>query len=66
MDFGSNVQVEVEGNIIRLTIDATQTLGLSKSEKSELVGTTHGFRNLAVGNTQVGISLNVTTPKHAS
>lgn len=66
MELGSNVTVEVEGPIIRLTIDTTQSLGLSKSMKSEIIGTTHGFRQVAVAGKSVGVSVNVTTPPTAS
>lgn len=66
MELGSNVQVEVEGPIVRLTIDTSQSMGLSKSQKSEIIGTTHGFRNVSVNGKSVGISVNVTTPPTAS
>ena len=37
-----NVQMEVQGNNLVIVVDLTQSLGLSQSEKSELVASTGG------------------------
>lgn len=62
MNVGDNVQVVVEGSKILIEVDAEHNLGLSKSKKMHMVGTTHGFRSITVGNSSVSISLNVCTP----
>ena len=43
----SNVKTSVEKNILTITIDLTQRLGLSKSEKNDIIATTGG--NIDVG-----------------
>ena len=37
-----NVQMEVQGNNLVIVVDLTQSLGLSQSEKSQLVASTGG------------------------
>ena len=57
----TNVQHEIKGDKLILTIDVSAaTLSKaepSKSGKTKVVATTHGFTNLGAG----GVSLNVTT-----
>ena len=57
----TNVKHEVKGDLLILTIDVSAaTLAKaepSKSGKTKVVATTHGFTNLGA----VGVSLNVTT-----
>ena len=57
----TNVQHEIKGDKLILTIDVSaKTLAeaaVSKSGKTKIVATTHGFTNLGA----VGVSLNVTT-----
>lgn len=55
---GTNVEGKVERNILTLTVNLKERGQVSKSGKSVVVGTTHGF--VQVGN--VGVSLNVTRP----
>ena len=58
---GENVQAEVRGNALVLTIDLTQTFGLSGSGKSIIIASTGG--NVSVpGHGDVKVGLNVYRP----
>ena len=57
----TNVKTEVKGDLLILTIDCSAKVladaPASKSGKTKVVATTHGFTNIG----PVGVSLNVTT-----
>ena len=57
-----NVQVELNGNLLVLTIDLSQTLGVSASGKSEIIATTGGNVSLP-GHEEVKVGLNVYRPR---
>ena len=55
-----NVSYTVENSVLTIHVDLTQTLGLSKSGKTQVVGTTSGFEYLdEQGHAGVMFSLNV-------
>ncbi len=57
-----NVHVELNGNLLVIAIDLSQTLGVSSSGKSEIMATTGG--NVAVpGHEEVKVGLNVYRPR---
>lgn len=57
-----NVDAKVAGSVLTLTVDLSKDLGLSKSGKSNLIGTTGG--SVKIGNVVVG--LNVFKPVKAA
>ena len=60
----SNVQVQVEGNKLILTVDLTKDFGPSKSGKTHIVATTNGFTKLAGGSHPlISFGLNVIKAK---
>lgn len=56
---GENVEVSVKAGKIIIEIDPSVDLGPSKSGKTNLVATTHGWTTFATDKHMVGISLNV-------
>jgi hypothetical protein len=57
-----NVQMRLEGSILVIEIDLSQSLGLSASGKSEIIASTGG--NVGVpGQEEVKIGLNVYRPR---
>lgn len=56
----TNVKLEVKGNKLIAEIDLTESHGASKSGKTEIIGTTHGFESItdSKGNS-VMVSINV-------
>ena len=57
-----NVQMRLEGSILVIEIDLSQSLGLSSSGKSEIIASTGG--NISVpGQEEVKIGLNVYRPR---
>ena len=57
-----NVHVELNGTLLVLTIDLSQTLGVSASGKSEIIATTGGNVSLP-GHEEVKVGLNVYRPR---
>lgn len=57
-----NVQVELNGNLLVITVDLSQTLGVSASGKSEIIATTGGNVSLP-GHEEVKVGLNVYRPR---
>ena len=55
----TNVQAEVKGNKLILTIDITKDFGPSKSGKTVTVGSTNGFQAIGEGANKVIYSVNV-------
>jgi len=57
---GTNVSMEVKGNIMTLTIDLSEEHGMSSSGKTKVVATTSGSKNIAtpVGNVLIGVNIN--------
>lgn len=59
---GENVSMHVQGSILVIEIDLSQTLGLSASGKSEIIASTGG--NISVPeHTEVKVGLNVYRPR---
>ena len=59
---GENVSMRVDGSILVIEIDLSQTLGLSSTGKSEIVASTGG--NVGVpGQPEVKVGLNVYRPR---
>lgn len=58
-----NVLYKIDGTTLTLTIDLSKTLGLSKSEKSILIGTTHGNKKVDYQNDKITVSVNIYKPK---
>jgi hypothetical protein len=57
-----NVQIEVKGQTLTLTIDLTQTQGPSSSGKTLIVASTEG--NISVpGRAEIKLGLNVYRPR---
>ena len=54
-----NVDIQVEGDKIVITIDASKNLGPSRSGKTTMVATTSGNQVVATKSGQVVIGLNV-------
>jgi len=52
-----NIKMNVDGNILKITVDLTQDLGPSKSGKTIMVATTNG--NASIPNTEEMMGLNV-------
>lgn len=57
---GTNVEMEVEGNKLILTIDLTEDYGPSTSGKTNVIATTSGSKNVPtpLGNILVGVNIN--------
>lgn len=56
-----NIKTEVKGNNLVITIDITKDVGQSKSGKSQMVGSTGGFKAVDIGGGKsVNLSLNCT------
>lgn len=55
-----NVVMELNGNILTITIDLSQNFGLSSTGKSNIIASTSG--NIAIPGTKAKIGLNVYTP----
>lgn len=59
---GENVSMRVEGSILVIEVDLSQSLGLSASGKSEIIASTGG--NVGVpGQPEVKVGLNVYRPR---
>ena len=57
----TNVEMTVKGKKLVIEVDLTQSHGLSKSGKTIIIGTTHGFSQVSNGEgTNAIVSLNVT------
>jgi hypothetical protein len=56
-----NVAIEIKGNNVVLTFDATKDLGRSSSGKTTMVATTSGSKKIVVGNREISIGLNAFT-----
>jgi hypothetical protein len=59
----TNVQASLNGTILTLTVDLAQRHGLSKSEKTTIVASTHGPSKLAGPNDDISVNLNVYSSK---
>lgn len=57
---GSNVTASLKGNVLTMKIDTTKKLGVSKSGKSQSIGTTSG--NVSIGLGEIKCGLNVYSP----
>ena len=53
---GTNCHMRVEGNMLHITVDLSQTIGLSRSGKSNVIATTAGNKEIGNG---VRVGLNV-------
>ena len=56
-----NVQVEIQGNMLVIAVDLSQSLGMSQSEKSMLIASTGGGIALP-GQPDVKVNLTVYRP----
>jgi hypothetical protein len=54
----NNVNITVEGKKLLIEVDLTKDLGVSKSGKSHIIGTTNGFTQVE-GEQGVSVNLNV-------
>lgn len=54
-----NVDYVINGNIMTITVDMSQSYGPSKSGKSEIIATTEGNKRIKVNEEDVWIGLNV-------
>ena len=54
-----NVEMNVEGNILTITIDLTQDFGKSTSGKTTIVASTGGNQALPSPNEHIKVGLNV-------
>jgi len=59
MNLGTNIEAEVSGNILTLSIDLSQTHGKSGSGKSTIIATTAGNRTIEHGEEEVKIGVNI-------
>lgn len=57
-----NVQMNVKGTILTITVDLSKSQGDSKTGNSEIIGTTSGNTNVP-GTDDIKIGLNVYKPK---
>ena len=57
---GTNVKMEIKGNIMTISIDLSEEHGMSSSGKTKVVATTSGSRAISTpaGNMLVGININ--------
>ena len=62
MNIGQNIQAEVDGDKLTLTIDLSVGGTRSKSGKSEVIATTRGNVQVATGEGQVTVGVNVYRP----
>ena len=56
-----NVQTDIKGTILTLTIDCSKSFGASKSGKSKTIASTDGNPKIIVDGKQISIGLNVYT-----
>ena len=56
----NNVNMKIEGNKLVIEVDITKSGTVSKSGKSEVIGTTSGFMGISTPTGVVKVSLNVT------
>jgi hypothetical protein len=62
-----NVSVQLEGNLLVLTVDLDQEVGMSSTGKSILIATTGGDASVAVpGYDEIKVGLNVYRPQQSS
>lgn len=54
-----NVQVQIKGNKLTITVDITKNLGKSKSGKTVKVASTGGFQTVSGNGKNVLVNLNV-------
>ena len=55
-----NVKIEVDGDLLIITVDLNERYGRSKSGKSVIIGTTEGIVSVP-GNADVKVGVNVFT-----
>ena len=60
-----NVSMRVDGSVLVIEIDLSQTLGLSSTGKSEIIATTGGNAPVP-GHEEVKVGLNVYRPRKQS
>jgi|HubBroStandDraft_2_1064218.scaffolds.fasta_scaffold3230782_1 hypothetical protein len=59
-----NITAVIDGNTLKLTIDLSRTLGLSKSEKSQIIATTSGNVPLdGMPDVKLGINIYRSVPR---
>ncbi len=58
----NNVQMQVQGNLLVITVDLSNTLGVSQSGKSEIIATTSGNVSLP-GIEDIKVGVNVYRPR---
>jgi len=54
-----NAQIQVKGEVMVITINLAENLGLSKSGKSTLIATTEGNARVSTPKGDVSVGLNV-------
>lgn len=57
-DLGTNIQYEVEGNILTMKVDLSQSFGRSSSGKSTIIASAGGNQDIGNG---VKVGLNIYT-----
>lgn len=55
----TNIKMEIKGNELVLKVNLDETHGSSKSGKTDIIATTHGFIWKAYKDENIGISVNV-------
>lgn len=59
----TNIKTEVKGDILTITVNLSEDHGPSKSGKTLIVASSHGFTNIDHKGSNIGISINVTKKK---
>lgn len=54
-----NIKVQVQGDSLILTVDASQNLGRSKSGKTTLIASSQGNQKILINGREVFIGVNV-------
>lgn len=55
----TNIKTEIKDNLLIITINLNETHGPSKSGKTEIVASTHGFTYVSYKKVDIGLSVNV-------
>lgn len=55
----TNIDIKIDGNKLNITVDLDEAHGKSKTGKTEVIATTHGFVWASYKGKSVGYSINV-------
>ena len=59
----TNIKTEIKGDQLIIRVDLKEDHGPSKSGKTIIIATSHGFNNIEENGHKFGLSLNVTKRK---